>query len=51
MGEFIFSFSYGGALIVMGFVTRFFIKRMDAERKGVESVEMTVSNENLTKVV
>lgn len=51
MGELIFSFAYGGALIFMGFVTRFFIKKMDAERKGVESVESIVSNDNFKKAV
>lgn len=31
MGELIFSFAYGGALIVMGFITRGFLKKMEAE--------------------
>lgn len=51
MGELIFSFAYGGALIIMGFVTRFFIKKMDAGRKSIESVENIVGNDNYKKAV
>lgn len=46
MGELIFSFVYGGSLIVMGFVTRFFLKKMEKENISEESIESLQSYDN-----
>jgi hypothetical protein len=54
MGELIFSFAYGSALIIMGFITRFFLKRMEVEarqREGVEKIEGLKNNDNYKKAV
>ncbi len=51
MGELIFSFAYGSALIVMGLVTRFFLKKMDTERSKVKSVDGTKSHVKYEKAV
>ncbi|MER1987342.1 MAG: hypothetical protein ABS948_15770 [Solibacillus sp.] len=43
MGELIFTFAYGGSLIVLGFVTRFFIARMEkvpAKNIEVKSLQL-----------
>lgn len=54
MGELIFSFAYGSALIIMGLVTRFFLKRMEAgspATKSTKSIESNKSNVKFEKVV
>lgn len=33
MGEFIFSFGFGGALIVMGVIVHFLLKRMEKDTR------------------
>ncbi|MCZ2257342.1 hypothetical protein [Sporosarcina sp. G11-34] len=39
MGELIFSVCYGSSLIVMGFVTKGFLKKMEREAREAESTE------------
>lgn len=54
MGELIFSFAYGSALIIMGLVTRLFLRKMEVgspTTKSIESVEGTESNVKFEKVV
>lgn len=50
MGELIFSFVYGGSLIVMGLVTRMFLKKMEKTKKmdfSDESIELIEELDNV----
>jgi hypothetical protein len=51
MGELIFSVVYGGSLIVMGFITRLFINKMDAGSQKIEEIGSVSNNKNYKKAV
>ncbi|WP_154663027.1 hypothetical protein [Bacillus massiliigorillae] len=48
MGELIFSFAYGGSIIILGWITRAFLVNM---KKKQDQIQKQTDNRNLTKKV
>lgn len=46
MGELIFTICYGGALIVLGFITKASLMRMEREVSQIEKQEHSIPTQN-----